>query len=528
MLNFSRHTKNIIILIILVISSVLTNTYAEQPKVVEPLSVNKSEQWNCWGKQKISYKYYGNSPVFSVATDVCVRDNLRPLTVNVNLNNINVTSQYDEYKLHMRVTATHKITGKSKTLTFDNLYQKSVNNMVRPFEFPATRSGYYKISIELIRFTFLYKKNVTDIFEIDGNDARHGVGYIVGGDFGKSRSLIVTSIESVEKNGKPIHVVFGENYEVPVLQGSEPYTMAVPANLLIIPKQVNNQQFVTPHLLGDRHRDISGICELAQNNYPINDWSRIAEMYSPEAAWFRMQKPMIVFNASYLDLEQRWQESSKWWENFCATPVGLYFDNILPGPTNGTQSHPNMFIPGTVGFVSDVHSSEIPLDSMFWTISPYSKMEIAYSVDDSSSNLISLAKNKYDAGDKFIAFSGMGLKADRNRLIPETGSPTDETIRLAISKTSVDESIYIFQGGLFENGLDREDLLGIFQSFTINDAIEMEGTGYSAIGIDVNEFIQEGDERPSSTCISDELWCSKSHKDGYQHRPSPTWVSLNR
>lgn len=112
--------------------------------------------WNCWGRQNVSQKNYSTNRTLNYNTDICVRNDERPLDVDVYLHDIKYSGNVQRMARNITVEVTDKKTNKTVTQSvrdFGN-YSKYDKEYVHRFEFTAPSSGSYEV--KLLRVTMEY------------------------------------------------------------------------------------------------------------------------------------------------------------------------------------------------------------------------------------------------------------------------------------------------------------------------------------------------------------------------------------
>lgn len=496
-------------------------------------SPNNDSTWQCWGEKEVHLTARSrpeNEVELLLNTDVCVREESRPLTVDLYLKDVRFYgSNYSSVKYSGTINAIHNLTGNKQSFQFSDI-STILNDEVIRIAFPAVRSGDYIIEVEEILVTFNISEDSVVNFKIQDENSRSGTGRILSETNSNAElmALIYDAKEEVLKTGQPIQITFGEDFEIPMTvtppnYGS--YTSANMASLLIIPYEYNSRQFLTPHLLGDTHQGDAARCENNPNaRLAANGELQQAEIYTPDQAWQLLNKPLVALNANYFEIRPQLNNTS-WKTNLCSTPLGIYFDNISGGPTNGTHNEPNVFFPGPKNYIGN-DEIESPVDAMFWKINKNNSIDIVYSQRLSDPAIEQYASNLVNSGYQFIAVAGVGLPA--NPFIPEPtpDAGVKDSTRIAIGKSDFQSVIYIFQGGAYVNGVDRVDLQNLFYGLGVSHAFELDGGGSSALAIDSDAFALKGANRPASTCNIQGLWCSPITQPSGDHRPVPSWIGL--
>lgn len=489
--------------------------------------------WDCWGQVPVNISNRnndGDSVQLSLRSDICVRDDIRPLTLDVYLHGMSFTGHtYNEISYDIMVYATHRLTGNRELVRNSDRSQR-VGEKVMRFSFPTVRSGEYDIEVAQIWLTFRASGRSVGSFQIAGDHIRTGQSGIESKNTNAALiGLINDAKEETLRTGVPSQVIFDENYEIPMTvigSGSGAYNSANRGSLLILPFNYNQIQYLTPHLLGDTHIGDAARCEENQNAVTADGTLQFAELYTPEQAWQRLDRPLVALNANYFDTRPQGNNTT-WNSNLCSTPLGIYFDNVPNGPTGGTHNLSNEFFPGPEYYIG-AQDAPIALDALFWTANRNSSIDILYSQSPSDPAIEDHARELAVAGYQFIAVAGTGLPANISSPGPGPDSGYRDTTRIAIGLSDSDEVVYIFQGGEYENGVSRQDLNYLFYGLGVSHAIELDGGGSAALAIDSNAFSLRGGSRPDSSCGTQGLWCSLISQPDGSHRPVPSWIGLAR
>ncbi|WP_368877651.1 phosphodiester glycosidase family protein [Providencia vermicola] len=451
---------------------------------IDEYSSERSENWNCWGRLYYTFENRNNDNKkvsLSINTDICDRKEIRPLFVDVYLHNIKFSgASYNKTSIDIIVDIEHKLTGQTEVMRITEDVGK-VSEYMKRFEYPAAKSGEYEITIKQIWLMFRNNGRTVGSFQIRGDNVRTGNGYIKPNYTNDAvMALINEAKKETLQTGKPSHIVFGGNYEIPMSTGSGKYTLANKGNLLIIPRVRNNEKYIIPHLLGDTHKGEAARCEGTASARTSDGTLEYAELYNPDEAWLKLEKPLVALNANYFDVRPQ-LNGATWKSNKCSTPLGIYFDNISNGPTQGTHNEPNKYFAGPSYFI-DEDGSKAPLDALFWKMDLNSSIEVYYS---------------------------------------------SETTRIGIAADDNNSVIYVFQGGSYRNGISRTDLKNLYYGLGVSSSMELDGGGSAAIAIDSNAFVVKGDARPSSSCDTSGVWCSLISQPDGKHRPVPSWLGLS-
>lgn len=117
--------------------------------------------------------------------------------------------------------------------------------------------------------------------------------------------------------------------------------------------------------------------------------------------------PDIVLNVNYFDIRAQ-RNGTTWLSNGCATPLGMYYDNISGGSTQPEQETSDYF-PGLRHFV-DEHNKAAPVDTFFWEMNqPGVPLHIVINTDRFSREATNYANKLTNMRGQFVAFSGTSL-----------------------------------------------------------------------------------------------------------------------
>lgn len=517
--------KHVTLAFLILFSSQFSFAKVNGAEIASPVSnAEPRVNWPCWGSQSYSerikdpdYKWQ----TVSLNTDLCDRRDARPLIIDVYLKKISFTGSWDKITVDIIIKATHKLTGHSKTLRAGGVTDKK--EFTQRFEFPAIRSGEYDIEITYLNLHFRKGDKATGSIQIKG--AREGNASIEGVNPRAMWDLLQNARAETLTSGKPSHIVFGHQYEVPMNTGKGTYTMAIPGNLLIVPLMHHSSVNIIPHLLGDTHQGEAARCEGMQNARTSDGTLEQAELYTPQQAWLKLDKPMVAFNANYFDVRPQ-LNGTTWQTNLCSVPLGIYYDNDTSGPTGGTHNSPNKYFPGPEYFISD-DNTRVALDALFWIQDFNPTIEINYSKSPADPAIQRRANEIEQSGHKFLAISGSGLPNRALTPEPAPDSGESDTTRLVIAPDKNDNVLYIFEGGGYRDGVNRNDLYWLTYGLGVPDALELDGGGSAALAVDSNAFSLRGDNRPSSSCNQPGLWCSSITQSDGKHRPVPSWIGLD-
>ncbi|THJ31055.1 phosphodiester glycosidase family protein [Lampropedia aestuarii] len=496
-----------------------------------------SADWSCWGWKRVAMQvrdpHSGNNDILSLSTDVCVRDDLRPLLIDVYFHEIFMSSSFDEIHYDLELSVTHKITGATQSV-INSFRQTNIGNggeYSARNSFPAIRSGDYDINVIAMKLIFRRNGLPTGEFVIQDDDSRQGTGHVAQTSTNAQLLALFEEAKSEAlRLGQPSHIYFSSGYEVPMTQpGSNGgnYSSANDASLVVMPFNWQDRQFVVPHLLGDTHEGDAARCEGNPNAVTSDGTKQIAEILTVSEAWNKMSNDaLLLMNANYFDTRAQGNNTT-WLNNRCSTPLGMYFDNVPDGPTNGTHNEPNVLFPGPQNYIGS-DGSQIPLDTLFWTTNRNTYIDLIHKGSPTDQAVEEYALDLIKAGYQFIAVSGSGLplRATSSDPTPDTGSKDTTRIGLALSDDS--NLLYIFQGGAYDNGFSRLDISNLFNALGVSRALELDGGGSASLALANNQFFLKGRSRPDSSCNISGLWCSPVTQPDGSHRPVPSWLVFKR
>ncbi|EPG7577189.1 phosphodiester glycosidase family protein [Providencia rettgeri] len=489
----------------------------------------ESESWEKWGVKSISM---GSPPIYSfkAKSDVWVRNNERPMWVDVYLHDMKYQGpSYNQTRIRVVASAKHKISGKIEHQESNEIFGKIKEFQTR-LKFPAIRSGDYEIDIKMISIEYLDDGYPVWSFIIKGADSRQGTSFI-SGQAAYEANLIHIAASEVQKNKKPGQYVFGrkKDYtgynEVPIILGSESYTVRLTGSILMIPKLIDRVRYVYPHLLGDTHEGTASRCE--HNVYAVVEYKhQNAEVYTPYEAWQELDSPLVALSANFFDVRKQ-EAHTNWKMNRCSSPMGMYYDNVTKGPTQGTHNSPNKYLAGLPYFINPNNNKSIKLDTMLWLDDVYSHRMLIHADSLEAKNVEQQMKELDRDGFKYIAVSGVGIN---DRMDDASITPTYAERGLGRVAMSFDEGenlIYIYQGGEVNDGLDRRELYGLFKALHVDNAIEFSGGPYAAIAIKNDSFTVYGGIRAVSSCPNYRVWCSEPTNEKGQPGATPAWLGIS-
>lgn len=256
-----------------------------------------------------------------------------------------------------------------------------------------------------------------------------------------------------ENEKSPFIYVFDKTHpipiktDVPISQGY--YTSNQEAVLLAIPKA---SKTLIPSLLGDVKKRTALRCEANKNaRTRKDDMQQASELHYPVEAWARLGSPEFALNTNYFDIRPQ-ENNSSWLSNGCANPLGMYFDNIMEGATQGTSAG-GVYFPG-LKYFADEHNNPAPVDTFFWQVSDAGGLlHLVRNSSRESNEAAQYARELHQSG-PFVAFSGTMLIPIRNDQAdgqPDNGPA--QTTRIGMCYQSFSDTLYIFQGGDIAMGL---------------------------------------------------------------------------
>ncbi|EPL9569503.1 hypothetical protein MMK73_001563 [Providencia rettgeri] len=501
-------------------------TFLMAPSLSFAKEVRAGEKWELWGEQNqsaVGYTASNKRVTFSATSNVRVRLDQRPLITDYLLENMKLSgASYDKVNIMVIADAIHLPSGRVKSISSQQVFGVEKNTETQ-LSLPGIRSGSYKIVIKRVLLDF--KKNQQDVVRItlSGTEGLTEINT----DYSKNLSKLKAAEEFVLKNQKPVQYVFGENFEVPITNGYNRYTIQASGSMLMLPKLFNRKKYVYPHLLGDTHTGDAARCE--QNPLAITQQDNLlqqAETYIPSEAWLKLNKPLVVMNANFFDMRKQKQNTS-WDSNKCSSPFGVYFDNITKGPTGGTHNTPNELFAGHPYFV-DHNDKKIALDTMVWFDDMNSHRTLVSATSPMATNVENTINQYIRDGLKMVAISGVSIhdRVEDPSITPDYAD--SEMTRTAISINEGEENIiYIYQGGDTDGGLDRKELHGLFKELDAENALELIASSYSALVLDDDQFEKTGAKRKQSSCDVNGAWCSSPPASQNKHKGLPGWLGIS-
>ena len=111
-------------------------------------------------------------------------------------------------------------------------------------------------------------------------------------------------------------------------------------------------------------------------------------------------------------------------------------------------------------------------------------LHIVNNTDRFSTEATRLADRLSNMRAQFVAFSGTSLiprRDDGPEGQPDNGPA--QTTRIALGYHNKQDRLYIFHGGAYRDGVDREDLTALFRALEAKMAVELDGGGSAALVI---------------------------------------------
>ncbi|EPR3506532.1 phosphodiester glycosidase family protein [Serratia marcescens] len=336
-------------------------------------------------------------------------------------------------------------------------------------------------------------------------------------------NVLMKLTDAIEKNkDAPFVYTFDKDHQIPMRSGiDEYYANNQNGTLLVIP----NVRKLVPSLLLDMKKRTSLRCEKNDNASTDDGVKQSNEIYYPVGAWGRLAFPDIVLNVNYFDIRPQ-RRGSTWISNGCATPLGMYYDNIKDGATQ-PELETGDYFPGLRHFV-DEHNKAAPVDTLFWEMNqPGIPLHIVNNTDRFSTEATRLADRLSNMRAQFVAFSGTSLiprRDDGPEGQPDNGPA--QTTRIALGYHNKQDRLYIFHGGAYRDGVDREDLTALFRALEAKMAVELDGGGSAALVIKNGIAKWGGGEAPKSSCPNSGAWCSPIKQPDGNARPVPSWLGI--
>lgn len=216
--------------------------------------------------------------------------------------------------------------------------------------------------------------------------------------------------------------------------------------------------------------------------------------------------------------------------------LGMYEDSDSSGPTGGTPAS-DPYYPGP-SYFRDEHGKKGPVDTFFMIHAPGDfSYEMIREPDISTDNAIVRARALYNAHKNFAAVSGTALIPQNYSSIdnPVDGADAGQkyTTRIGIGYLPKYDELIIFEGGSYNNGPARLQLAGIFAATGIGQdgdpgfAMELDGGGSAAVGVQQDKFTKVGGALAASGCPGAPVWCTKPGQPDGKPRPVPTWLGFD-
>jgi Phosphodiester glycosidase len=461
---------------------------------------------------------------------------------------------YNKYPVQCECTLELATTG--QTIPVYYLGNGSDKEPMFPFDVPLTRSGMYKVktvaSVEgkTGKLSGMFWKDADSAILLPTLELNQEVGP-------SGQSSLNTLLEQIHGTDyeTPFAYQFDDAYRIPVWPDTGTmYSLREPGTLLVIQNATNKLSRranrlndtlpadagplqIVAYLLGDTHKGPAKRCEDNSNAVTGVDTKQEAELSTPVQAWGRMGGLEFAINANYFDVRPQ-RNNQTWQLTQCSVPLGVYYNNDLAGPTDGTHNSPNKYLAGP-GYFIGPGDRPVAVDTFFWVYrgkhdSGQNKFSMILSPNPDASAAIAEAKRLEAAGDIFTAFSGTGLIPPNKDTIgnphggPDSGA--SPTTRIGIGYNSSQDMLFIFEGGRYRDGIDRAQLAGIFRSLGAEPAMEVDGGGSAVMMIKKGRTKWGGGAKgnePETSCSNSGAWCSLPTQPDGKARPTPSWLGLS-
>jgi hypothetical protein len=460
---------------------------------------------------------------------------------------------YNKYSVQCECTFELDTTGQ----TIPKYYQGNGSGQAALFLFdvPLTRSGTYRV--KTVASAEGKTGKLSGMFWKDADSAILLPTMELNQEAGPSgESSLNTLMEQIHNTHyeTPLAYQFDDDYRIPVRTDTGlMYSLREPGTLLIIqnasnklglanrlkdtmPADTGTRQ-IEAHLLGDTHKGPTRRCEDNSNAVTGDGTKQEAELFTPVEAWGRLGGPGLAINANYFDVRPQ-RNKETWQSTQCSVPLGVYYNNDVDGPTDGTHNSPTKYLAGPAYFIGP-DDKPVAVDTFFWVYrgkrdTGQNKFSMILSTKPDASEAIAQAKAFEIAGDIFTAFSGTGLiPANKDTIGNPHGGPdsgASPTTRIGIGYSSSQDMLFIFEGGRYREGIDRAQLAGIFRALGAEPAMEVDGGG-SAVMVIKNGWAKWGGgvkgTEPDTSCSNSGAWCSLPTQPDGKARPTPSWLGLS-
>ncbi|CAI1174344.1 hypothetical protein EGJ31_19020 [Serratia marcescens] len=417
----------------------------------------------------------------------------------------------EPYKLSMLVGIKHDETGRESQQLFQLYGFGRDKRFVKVI--PTPRSG---------RYAFTLNATVHADKIGSANDIYVRLSKEVNIDPDGAETLMKLNDEIEKHKDEPFAYIFDKDHQIPMRSNVDRYYANNQNGVLLVIPDVRKR---VPSLLLDMKKRTSLRCEMNNNAVTDDGRRQSSEIYYPVGAWGRLAFPDIVLNVNYFDIRAQ-RNGTTWLSNACATPLGMYYDNISGGSTQPEQETSDYF-PGLRHFV-DEHNKAAPVDTFFWEMNqPGVPLHIVINTDRFSTEATNYANKLTNMRGQFVAFSGTSLiprRDDGPEGQPDNGPA--QTTRIALGYHNQQDRLYIFHGGAYRDGIDRGDLTALFRALEAKVAIELDGGGSAALVIKDGAAKWGGGELPKSSCSNSGAWCSPIKQPDGNARPVPSWLGI--
>ncbi|MFS0892672.1 phosphodiester glycosidase family protein [Microbacterium sp. 179-I 3D3 NHS] len=340
-----------------------------------------------------------------------------------------------------------------------------------------------------------------------------------------------------QASGQPIVYQADSTHPLPAAHASgERNVVATKASVIIIPNASGIRQDrlrPRPALLPDDHEGDALRCE-NNDNATVAGRHQDAELYTPAEAWERMHQPSVLLNANYFEVRPQ-GGGTKWGDNRCSSPYGVYYDNHPGNPTQNSEAEGWPFLAGLPGFFHEETGITAPLDTFFFIDAnkrgprPTNSFELVTNAGGDSLSSVNRARELEALGEQFSAVSGTALlpRAGGGGELPSPDSGASSTTRIALGYDRGNDRLLIVQGGGYRDGFTRESLTAVMRALNSSLAIELDGGGSAAVVVNESavKFRGSADTPQYLNCVNQACSSPVVQPSGTA-RPVPGWLSI--
>lgn len=254
--------------------------------------------------------------------------------------------------------------------------------------------------------------------------------------------------------------------------------------------------------------------------------------------------PAVIFNANYFDVRAQ-KNGTTWQANGCSLPLGVFFDNHDGAYKNNTVKD-NPYLAGSASYIQGDGKlnalqtfiiADGVIDDGFGRRPGNVNFEIIENTDVNGKQATDYLK-KYTSptannNQKLIALSGVELLPKFYAGLDTSHSPDSgdsATTRIGIAYNKARDQLYIFEGGAYKNGVTRQNLRYFFKALGADIAMELDGGGSAAIGVNKDLVSWKGASfgaPEKSGCNVAGYVCTPVTQPSGSARAVPSWAYIN-